>query len=176
MSKRNQIIMSVLLIAVGVTGLVGARAFAPAAVSPRATSAIAAEGNSIPVAIGQSGDVARTADETSPGLQSRIRDMVERMGITGADADKLVQQMTEHMRDVHGDQAGDIAARCGGSDGADGTGYQGMMGGSASGGGMMGGSASGGGMMGGSGSGGAGYGGMMSGSGGGYGGMMGGGI
>jgi hypothetical protein len=87
-----------------------------------------------------------------PALKDRMREMLkERMGLTGPEADKLVDSMAEHMQAVHGDQAGAMLDQCGAQSDTGGTsGKTGGVTGSTDWNGMMG--ASGGGMMGGSGS------------------------
>jgi hypothetical protein len=91
-----------------------------------------------------------------PDFKDQMREMLkERMGLTGPEADKLVDSMAEHMQAVHGDQADAMLGQCAaqgdtgstrGTRGAPGsTDWSGMMGGSGRG--MMRGST--GGMMGG---------------------------
>jgi len=151
-ANRKQTVVALTLIAIGTSGLLGIRALAaPGASVPPLTSAVAAPAS--PVAAPVMATVATKG--VDPALKDRMREMLkERMGLTGPEADKLVDSMAEHMQAVHGDQAGAMLDQCGGqSDTGPARGtrvapgsaeWSGMMDGSS--GGMMGGST--GGMMG----------------------------
>ena len=48
-----------------------------------------------------------------PGFKEQVREMLkERMGLTGPEADKLLDSMAQHMQAVHGDQADTVLDRC----------------------------------------------------------------
>jgi len=146
MANKKQTVVALTLIAVGASGLFGLRAFAaPGPSLPPPTSAVAAPASTV------AAPAVATLPTTSvdPALKNRMREMLkERMGLTGPEADKLVDSMAEHMQAVHGDQAGAMLDQCvaqsdigstRGTRGAPGsTDWSGMMGGSN--GGMMGGS------------------------------------
>jgi hypothetical protein len=145
MANRKQTVVALALIAVGASGLFGLRALAaPGPSVPPLTSAVAAPASTVAAPA-----VATVATQAvDPALKDRMREMLkERMGLTGPEADKLVDSMAEHMQAVHGDQAGAMLDQCaaqsdtGTSNGISGapgsTDWNGMMGGS--GGNMMGG-------------------------------------
>ena len=145
MANRKQTVVALTLIAVGASGLFGLRALAaPGPSLPPLTSALAAAASTVTAP-----SVATVATKgVDPALKDRMREMLkERMGLTGPEADKLVDSMAEHMQAVHGAQAGAMLDQCAaqsdtgtssGTPGAPGsTDWSGMMGGS--GGGMMGG-------------------------------------
>jgi hypothetical protein len=148
MANRTQTVVALTLIAVGASGLFGLRALAaPGASVPPLTSAVAAPASAVAT------PAAAISPTTSvdPAFKETMREMLkERMGLTGPEADKLVDSMAQHMQAVHGDQAGAMLDQCSaqsdtgsarGTRGASGsTDWNGMMG--TSGGGMMGGSGS----------------------------------
>lgn len=145
MANRKQTVVALTLIAVGASGLFGLRALAsPGASLPPLTSAVAAPASTVATSA--------VATVATKGLDSALKDQMrqmlkERMGLTGPEADKLVDSMAEHMQAIHGDQAAAILDQCaaqsdtgsiGGTGGTRGsTDWSGMMGGSS--GGMMGG-------------------------------------
>jgi len=148
MANKKQTIVALTLIAVGASGLFGLRALAsPGASLPPIASAVAASAST--VATPAAATVANQA--VDPALRDRMREMLkERMGLTGPEADKLVDSMAEHMQAVHGDQAGAMLDQCGAQSDTGTSGKTGGVTGSTNWNGMMG--VSGGGMMGGSGS------------------------
>jgi hypothetical protein len=148
MANKKQTIVALTLIAVGASGLFGLRALAsPEASLPPIASAVAASAST--VATPAAATVANQA--VDPALKDRMREMLkERMGLTGPEADKLVDSMAEHMQAVHGDQAGAMLDQCGAQSDTGTSGKTGGVTGSTDWNGMMG--TSGGGMMGGSGS------------------------
>lgn len=111
MANKKQTIVALTLIAVGASGLFGLRALAsPGASLPPIASAVAASAST--VATPAAATVANQA--VDPALRDRMREMLkERMGLTGPEADKLVDSMAEHMQAVHGDQAGAMLDQCG---------------------------------------------------------------
>lgn len=157
MANKKRTILALTLIAVGASGLFGLRALAsPGASLPPLTSAAAAPGSTLasPAAVATQTADTQAAD---PALKDRMREMLkERMGLTGPEADKLVDSMSEHMQAVYGDQADAMLNYCAGRAGSQSsrgtdatpgsTGWNGMMGGSGRG--MMGSSGYGYGMMG----------------------------
>ena len=147
MANKKQTIVALTLIAVGASGLFGLRALAsPGASLPPIASAVAASASTVATPA-----AATVADQAvDPALRDRMREMLkERMGLTGPEADKLVDSMAEHMQAVHGDQAGAMLDQCGAQSDTGTSGKTGGVTGSTTWNGMMG--ASGGGMMGGSG-------------------------
>lgn len=126
MANKKQTLVALTLIAVGASGLFGLRALgAPGPSVPPLTSAVAAPA------------VATVANQAvDPALKDQMREMLkDRMGLTGPEADKLIDGMAEHMQAIHGDQAGAMLDQCEAQSGTGPAG--GMMGGAA--GGMMGG-------------------------------------
>ena len=111
MANKKQTIVALTLIAVGASGLFGLRALAsPGASLPPIASAVAASASTVATPA-----VATVANQAvDPALRDRMREMLkERMGLTGPEADKLVDSMAEHMQAVHGDQAGAMLDQCG---------------------------------------------------------------
>jgi len=111
MANKKQTIVALTLIAVGASGLFGLRALAsPGASLPPIASAVAASASTVATPA-----AATVADQAvDPALRDRMREMLkERMGLTGPEADKLVDSMAEHMQAVHGDQAGAMLDQCG---------------------------------------------------------------
>src|SRR5450759_5691197 len=112
MANRKQTVVALALIAVGASGLFGLRALAaPGPSVPPLTSAVAAPASTVAAPA-----VATVATQAvDPALKDRVREMLkERMGLTGPEADKLVDSMAEHMQAVHGDQAGAMLDQCAG--------------------------------------------------------------
>jgi len=148
MANKKQTIVALTLIAVGASGLFGLRALAsPGASLPPIASAVAASASTVATPA-----AATVADQAvDPALRDRMREMLkERMGLTGPEADKLVDSMAEHMQAVHGDQAGAMLDQCGAQSDTGTSGKTGGVTGSTDWNGMMG--TSGSNMMGGSGS------------------------
>ncbi len=126
--------------AIGVVGLLGIAAVTsgPNAGATPITSAAVAPSRAQSAELTAKSTVETTASPTQPGatdkeLRQQIVDMLqERMGLSAKEADQQADTMVQHMREVHGNEAGQVAAACGDGDALQQGGqssYEDMMGG-----------------------------------------------
>lgn len=103
MSRTTRTVLGLGVMAVGVLGLLAVQALG--APGPRVQP--------ITAAVANAADTAPAPTTVDPALESQVRQMlINRMGLTAAQADALAQSMTQRMQAVHGSDAGNLINAC----------------------------------------------------------------